>query len=481
MATVLGGLAGLLGGAGSTVEQLFVWNVMGQVLSTLLTPYLAQAGYDVLSSHQIIQISVAEAAEQVLKTIIQPGEGEAIAAKYGISKSDFDNMVKNVGEPPGIIQVLEWYRRGQVPWDGGEIGKAGVVQAVKTSRIRNEWTDVLKIAQFVAPSAADAINAWVRNQVPESEARSILTIAGIPSPGDVAGGSTGGSVDFVGLAGSVDFQRMLYNTAGRPPAPTELASLVHRGVIPVHGTGPTALTFEQGILEGDLKDKWEAPLEAFITTLPGVFEIRQMQLAGGISPELAAKYYAMQGLPADLIPGAVAAGSGVKAAKHKDLTEAQLLKLYVDGILTAEVVTPELEALGYDATEIAEILHMEDIQKEISNLNNAVTRARSLYLSHKVSAQQVATLLNGWGIGGQLAQDLVTLWGQEQAASPRLLTEAQIVDAVEYGVMTAEEALGYLEALGYSPYDAWVLLSIKLKAPQGTAPAEGRTVAGRAV
>ncbi len=459
MASALGGIGSLLEGLGSSVEQIFVWNVMGQVLGVLLTPYLTQAGYDVLQANQIIQISVAEAAEQVLKTILTPEEGQAVAAKYGIPADVFDRMVKNVGEPPGIIQVLEWWRRGFIPWDGGEIGKPGVVQAVQTSRIRNEWTEVLRQAQYVPISAADAVNAWIRNQVDAATAQQILTWNGIEQ----------------------DQQQILYDTAGRPPAPMEAASLVHRGAIPVHGTGPQALTFQQAIMEGDLKDKWEPPMEALLVNIPGVFEIRQIALAGGISPEVAAKYYAMLGLPQDLIPGLVASGQGIKIAAHKNLTESLLLKLYADKILTAAEVSPMLEALGYDATEVHELLLMQDEQTELKNIDSAVTRARSLFLARKVSAQGVQDLLTGWGLPATTAQSLVTLWRQEQGASPRVLTEAQVVDALDYGILDQATAMTYLEALGYTPYDAWVLISVKLKSPQGTPPAEGATVTGRAV
>jgi hypothetical protein len=157
-----------------------------------------------------------------------------------------------------------------------------------------------------------------------------------------------------------------------------------------------------------------------------------------------------------------------------------VVKLYADGIIDQDQTGSMLGALGYSSDEAAMLVSQSDLQSEIKALNSAVTRVQSLYLARKITAQSASTLLTGFGVPATTAQNLVGIWQQEQAASVRVLTEAQIVDAWKYDIIDQPTAQAYLEGLGYSPFDAWVLISIKAEAAQPNQPAEGAGVTGAA-
>ena len=453
----VGGLGGLLG-ASSVITQLFMYQVLGQVLGALLQPYLTEAQYDVNSANPLVELTPAILADCVVRTIITEPEAATIAKKYGMTADVFHQLVLDTGEPPALEMVLQWWRRGLLPWDGGGPGTAGVLQALQTSRIRPEWYDTIPTVQYMPITAADAVNAYVRNQIDEATYQTLMN----------------------DNAYKPDMATILYNTVGRPPSPTELAHLVRIGFIPLHGAGPTALSLQQGILEGDLKDKWEPAFEALINVYPGLFEILQMAKDGGLPDAEAAKLYAITGLPAEYIPYMVAAGDSAGMVKTKNLTEAMTVKLYADGIITEAQTSSMLQTIGYSADEAAMLLSQQDMQAEMKALDSAVSRTRSLFLARKVSATSAQTLLTGFGVPAQQAQNTIAIWVQEQAADVKTLTAAEILDAWKWGIIDQPDAQVYLEALGYSPFDAWVKISIKGEAAQPNKPLEGENVQGAA-
>jgi hypothetical protein len=75
-------------------------------------------------------------------------------------------------------------------------------------------------------------------------------------------------------------------------------------------------------------------------------------------------------------------------------------------------------------------------------------------------------------------------WQLENSINVKTLTQSEITDAWKEGIMTEDEALTELGNIGYTPYDAWVLLSLKAKAAlpgkpaPGPAPPQGSVVPG---
>ena len=66
---------------------------------------------------------------------------------------------------------------------------------------------------------------------------------------------------------------------------------------------------------------------------------------------------------------------------------------------------------------------------------------------------------------------LLAGWDVDRSANVRTLTPAQIENAWEFGIMTVDEAMTELGVLGYTPLDAWTLLSIKAKQALPNKPA----------
>lgn len=449
MASISGLVQGLIEGD-SFLTQIFAYNAAGIVLQALMTPYSQRLLNDANSAdgNQFVPISPADLADMVVRAVLTQDQATPLAALSGISADNFDKLIKITGEPPALEQILQWARRGFIPFGDQGPGVPSVPEAVRTSRIYNQWLPVIEKSQFLPLTVADAVNAWVRNQIPEAAAKQYLYFNGIQDPEATT----------------------LYNTAGRPPAPGQLADLVNRGVIPVKGTGPTAISFEQGIIESDIKDKWEPILEEFIVKYPGVFEIRLMQQQGAINAQQAYALYKKEGLPDDVATAAVAAASVSKTAKAKELAQGTVEKLYLDQIITRDEALSDLEKLGFDQPEAVYTIEVWEYAQQAKTISAAVTAVKTRYLGKRIPEQVAKSLLSDLGMPDAQITNLLAVWDVELQAQVRILTEAQILDAVEYGIADQGWATGRLEALGYSADDAYTLISIKLKSPQPNPP-----------
>src|ERR1700733_6860329 len=220
--------------AGGVFEQFAIWGVLMQIAQAILSPVMVAINQQVFSGMTSVALSPQQAADLVLKGWWDMDAGIAEADKYGINTERFTQMVNDAGEPPGLDQVIEGFRRGFISWSGDSEGGLSVLQGIKESRLRDEWASLIQQLVTEVIPVGDAVSAVLRHQIPQATGEQIAFYSGI-------------SAD--------DFQ-VLLNTAGNPPGPSELIDWVRRGFIPISGSGPDALTLEQGIYEGDAKDKW---------------------------------------------------------------------------------------------------------------------------------------------------------------------------------------------------------------------------------
>lgn len=436
-------------GSESTALQFMLWAVLARVADAALSPFLQQLTQDVQSEHPITALSPDILADLVVRAYITQDQGATVARLSGISVQDFDLLVKGTGEPPATDFLLEAYRRGLINLDSpSDIGPS-LVQGIHESRVKDEWVTLINEMRTNVLSAAEWVQANLRGQVDRPTAVQGAYQAGITED---------------------DFQ-ILFNTAGNPPSPTELVEFVRRGFIPFSGTGPDALTFQQGIYEGDAKDKWEPLYEKLADYIPPPRTITALERAGVITVEQAQALYQQNGLSPELAAAYSASATSEKLAPDKSLAKSVVLQLYEQRMISESDALTDLANLGYRGQEGIFLVALQDAQRSIKAVNSAITRIHSLFVARKISAATAQSNLGQLEIPSDQIAHLMQTWTLEQRASVRILTEAQVVDAVNYQVMTPEQGQAKLEALGYSAYDAWVLVSTRLHGPQGTAPA----------
>lgn len=446
MAASLGSfLGGVFGN--NLLQTIFTWQVAAQILGAGLNPFVTQLQQAANAAHPELVLSPADAADMRLRGWIDQATQYRESEGSGVNNDRAQLLYENSGEPPGPTQVMEMLRRGIIPETAPQ-GEPSFDYGIKTSRIRDEWIPAMKALRYGVPTPGDVIDALVENQVDRATAEKLLSDAGMdPS-----------------------YLDLLYHTRGRPPGPGQLADMVHRGIIPEKGTGPTVTSFEQGVSESAVKDKWTDPLYQLSFYIPPPRTLTAMLREGALTTDQAREYFGKYGLDPTLAGIYVAAASSQKVAAHKNLAESTVVKLYTDEAIDGAQATEMLGLLGYDPHEATFILSVADMARYERFLSSAISRVRTLYDSRKITGDVASTSLDHLGVAPAQRDQLLGLWQMERAANVRLLTEAQVVDAWYESVIDQATAERMLQALGYSAYDAWVLLGIKNKGPLPNPP-----------
>lgn len=454
-------------GAGNQAQQFLMWQVAAQIAATVLLPVMRQVQSDVWSKDPDVPISPPILADMVNRGIIDFATAVTEAAKNGTSQDQMTLMKDAAGEPPGLQTVLEYWRRGFIPWGESTDNTASVMNAIAKGRVYTYWADAIQKAHFAPPSVAEAVNAVLRHQVSEEDGQIMAYFAGLGV----------NDLKYPPGADPTDTNRafqILLDTAGRPPSPTELMNFVRRGFIPIGDPSQvdaSALTFYQGIFEGDSKDKWAPIYEKYIEAIPSIYEIRTLLEHGAISVEQATQWLADEGYPTAVAQGLANDATAQSIVTDRQETETTITTLYQSKFMDRSQAMTYLEDLGYASASADFILAAADMKYALSALNSAVTKIGTYFIDKKITSAEAQTSLSELGLNQSQISDLLQTWTIEQTSNVKLLTESQIADAWEYGVMDRSQAQTALEALGYTPFDAYVVLSVKNKAPLPNPPA----------
>jgi hypothetical protein len=430
--------------AQSAPDPTTIWQLLnrGTLAFHEAQRWMHKNGYDPTVIQPIIDLrrqllSPADLALAVLRQNISHDEGVTIAAENGIDAADFEVLIGNTGEPPGVIDMLTMFRRHI-------IDEPTLTKGILESRLRNEWIPAIIKYRYSPMSTADAVNAAVQNHLTDTEAASIADQNGL-------------------VPGAYDTLRL---TAGEPLSLTELLRLWKRGDVSVD-------IVKQGMRESRLKDKYIDDALKLAIQIPPYFAIEAMLKTGVIPDSLATQWLTDDGYQADAIKAIISASHKAKTVKAKDLSEGMYSTLYLEQAISADDFRAGLKQLGYSQSESDLIIKLDDWRIALAQRNNAIGHVRSAYVGHKISKQDASNRLDALKIPSAMRDKVLADWDLERASAVRLLTPAQVAAAWKLTLITESEAFAYLGKLGYSGSDAILLLEIANKGPLTSAVTAG--------
>lgn len=442
---------GDLFGKESPFGQIMIWGVGQQVIGAVLAPGLNELTQLVNEVAQTVILTPADLADLTVRNYIDMDAATAVAKKSGVSPEDFALLVKNAGDAPDTTTLVEGYRRKVLAWDSAQGGMPSVLDGIREGRLSDKWAPLIQALGMVPLGVADAVDAVVENQISRADGEAIAYQNGVSA------------ADFT----------ILTNTRGNPPGPAELMEMVRRGNIPVAGTGPDVLSLTQGISEGATKDKWIPQYIELLTVLPPEGRVTALLRAGAITLEQAIGYYKQLGYDQSVAEGFAKEASHTKTAAARDLAKGDIEKLYADKLIDPATFTSLAGALGYSADEAADLMAIQDMHAATVIADSAITRIRGYYIARKIDEQTTTAALASLKVAADAAARYLAAWRIDRDSNVKLLTEAQVVDAWALGLINDAQAYSSLQALGYTPFDAWVLLSLKNKGPLPGAPEPG--------
>jgi hypothetical protein len=407
-------------------------------------------------------LSPPDAAQAVVRGFLSAGEGTAVAALSGVGAKEFAVMVELAADAPSPTELTIALRRGIIPEDSGNPNTPGFVQGIQQGRLANKWIPMIKALAQEWPTPTDALEARLVGQVTTAESQSLYARFG----GDPA------------------YWQLLFNTRGEAPTPIELGILANRGDIPWHGYGADVVSFDQGVHETRWRNKYLEAFRKLAIFRPPESTITEFLTHGIITDQQASDLLTHLGMDQDTVSLYLQEAHFNATSDYRGATIGQVLSAYHEQLLTADQATQLLEGFHVTPSAAQFMLDFEDAQRAFEAINNVVTRTRTLYASRKITEQTAQNALTELGIPATQVANIIKAWQLENSIAVKVLTEAQIADAYAEQLLTQDQAMTELENIGYTPFDAWLILSLKLKAPQpnqpsqGPAPPQGQVIPG---
>ena len=446
----MSGLEDLLG-AGDAAKQLFVWGVLNQVISALLAPYFTALQTKVQADHPVVPISPADAAHAVVRSYMARADGEKAAAMSGVAPDVFQVLSDLAGDAPSPQQLVEALRRGLIARNGAGAASTSFEQGIRETNLLDKWTDVVAGLAQQWPSPADALRAALQGQVSVDGGRALYEKWG----------------------GDPQWYQVMYDTEGSAPTPLEAVEMALRGIIAWTGTGPGAVSYQQAFLEGPWRNKWAPAYQAAAYYYATASEATEFLRYGVIDQAAAAALLARRGVTGPDAQAFLAYAEVNAIDDYRGLTEQAVLAMVAAGYTSDDQARVMLTALHKGPAAIDQLLRYADLQRSITALGRSVDRIGTLYQGRKIDAATARDALLRLHLPAANIDPLLADWSAVAGVNVKTLTEAQITEAWAAKIMDQDTALAELESIGYTPYDAWVLLSVKHKAPLPGQPPRG--------
>jgi hypothetical protein len=439
-----GALQGLLGS--QAVRSIAEWMMLQQLVQSVLSPLVAELQQSAFGQFPTLVAPPAELAAGVVRGHFDPGQAFAEAKKSGYDKVPFQLLLDNAGQPLPLQALLEAWRRQIIPQAGVGADSVSLEQGIRESDLKNKWTPVVEALQWQLANPGVVIEGWLRGQINEAPAREILKQNGIDDA----------------------TATLMYKSAGRPISPEQAYSAFHRGLMPLAGEGGDAISVRQAFLESDIKNKWFDVWAALAEYRPPPRTVTALLREGVLNDAEAAAEFTKSGLSPALSAKYVLAAHHQKTLASKELTKADILAGYIDGLIPHDQALAGLVALDWapDAAKLE--LDMADFRRNKALLDGAVTKVKTLYVARKISAETARDALAKLGVNAAGVTSLFGVWEIERANTVQRLTAAEWATAVKDGLVDEGQAVAQLIALGWTPFEAWVRIALGNKGSMTT-------------
>lgn len=369
-------------------------------------------------------LSPADLALANLRGNIDDTTMQGYADQLGVTSADMAVLIGNTGEPPGLMQLLEAYRRGF-------IDKPTLEHGIRQSRVRDEWIPTIEQLRYEPMSTADTVRAVIENYLTSDEGQVIAQQNGLDP----------------------QHWPILVEAYGRPLAHEQMRVLVNRGVA-------TREQFDQAMRESDIKDKYiDLSWEVGQRLIPERMIVTAVHHGSITSDEATSRLQWLGYSDADIQLLLSLGSAEGKTAKHA-LTRADVVSLYEDGKMPRDEALSRLVTLGYSNADATDVLEIADLKAAATALRTQERAIEASFKAHHLSAQQAQDQLISAGVTPAQATSLLDQWTTVRGRPTKELTEAQILKLGENNIISASETENRLIAYGLSQSDADLLLKL---------------------
>jgi len=247
---------------------------------------------------------------------------------------------------------------------------------------------------------------------------------------------------------------VLVNLAGDALPPGALAEALRRGIISEGGRGAGSTSFEQGIAEGRLKDKWAGIVKELAVQWPTPADALDALLEGQISEGDARELYRKFGGDPDYF-------TMLYNTRGNAPTPVEALTLANRGIIPWKGTGPG--ATTYEQAFLEGPWRNKWLEPFIA-LGEYLPPPRTvtaMVRNGSLTDDMALDLLVKQGLAKDLAAAYITDAHHQKTQTERDLSVSQLLNMYEAGLIKADDATGLLKALGYSDESAGLMLAYR--------------------
>jgi len=249
-----------------------------------------------------------------------------------------------------------------------------------------------------------------------------------------------------------DFARMVAD-AGEGPAPGDLADALRRGLIPEHGTGPDSISYEQGLAESHLRNKWAATIKGLAVRDPSPQDALDALLKGQLAHDRAlALYTAFGGNPEHFQWQFNSQGSAP--------TPLELIQMANRGIIPWTGEGPDVVSNHQGFLEGPWRDKWEEPYRKLGEYVPPPRTVTALIRDGSLTDAQGLALFQQSGLSVQMAAAYVASAHHDKTKAHRELTLSQVLALYKDRIIDAAEAKAMLNALTYNDADVAFLLDV---------------------
>jgi len=239
---------------------------------------------------------------------------------------------------------------------------------------------------------------------------------------------------------------------GDAPAPGDLAVALRRKLISEAGSGPASTSYEQGIREGRLRDKWSPVMRQLATEWPTPNDVLEALLQGQITEADAGPLYQQMGGAEQFFSLLFhTRGAGPSPVEAGTMANRGLIPWDGRG---AEVTS--FEQAFYESRWRNKWLPAFRGLAEYRPPPRTIT---AMLRAGSITVDLARRLLKAFGLSDELAAAYIADATHTKQATGKELTESQIVGLFEAGAVTHAEAVAMLVRFGLTEHDAGLILA----------------------
>jgi len=248
--------------------------------------------------------------------------------------------------------------------------------------------------------------------------------------------------------------------------------MMHRDVIPAVSTSSEPLGLDRLMTALDIMPAWRDKLTAISYSPFTRVDVRRMHKLGVLSDDDLVRAYMDLGFDqtkAEAMrdftivynfdpPAEELTVEDAERAKQKDLTKADILNGYRDGLLNENEAKEVLWLIGYSESETTFYLSREDFRKDAEDVDNQLKYYHDAYVYRVMSFNEITDKLGTLNLPSARVERLFQVWDIERLAKSRKPTKAELTAFLKKKVIDEPVFVEEMEGLGYpQKYIDWYL------------------------